>query len=95
MPPERKKKMSTTVKERKTTAENLEEKFDNNESVSDYFNFGNSRPLNNKPKRVTADLPAWIVAALDEEADQLGIARIAVLMTWLAERIRKNRTVER
>jgi hypothetical protein len=95
VPPERKKKMSTTVKKKKTTAENLEEKFDNGEDISDYFQFGNSRPLQDKPRRVTADLPGWIVAALDKEAGQLGIARIAVLKTWLAERIRENRVAER
>ncbi|MEK7286472.1 MAG: hypothetical protein AAB035_04150 [Nitrospirota bacterium] len=37
-------------------------------------------------KRVNGDFPAWVIAAMDLEAERMGVARIAVLKMWAAEK---------
>lgn len=72
-----KKKHST--KKESTTAKNLEKKFDEGESVLDYFETEN--------KRVGVDLPPWAIQALDREAARRGITRQSLIKTWLVDRL--------
>jgi hypothetical protein len=72
------KKKSSTKKAR-TTAENLESRFDRGEGVLDYFETEN--------KRVGVDLPPWAIEALDKEAARRGITRQALIKTWLVDRL--------
>ncbi len=76
---------------RKTTAENFEEKFDNGEDISDYIDWSSARRPGLAIKRINADLPQWMIDALDEEARRLGVARLPVLKMWLASQIEANR----
>ncbi|WP_419783762.1 type II toxin-antitoxin system BrnA family antitoxin [Maridesulfovibrio sp.] len=71
----------------KTTADNLEQKFDDGEEVLDFFDLDSASRLNTENKRVNVDFPAWMVIALDREAKRLGINRQAVIKTWIANRI--------
>ncbi|WP_320169971.1 type II toxin-antitoxin system BrnA family antitoxin [Maridesulfovibrio sp.] len=71
----------------KTTADNLEQKFDEGEEVLDFFDLDSANRLNTENKRVNVDFPAWMVIALDREAKRLGINRQAVIKTWIANRI--------
>lgn len=72
-----KKKTSTS----KTTARNLEAKFDAGENVLDYFD--------TSPKRVNVDFPIWTVQRLDQEAARFGITRQALIKVWITERLEK------
>lgn len=36
-------------------------------------------------RRLSIDLPAWMVDALDREARRIGITRQALIKVWLAE----------
>lgn len=72
------KKKSSTKKAR-TTAENLENRFDRGEGILDYFETEN--------KRVGVDLPPWAIEALDKEAARRGITRQALIKTWLVDRL--------
>jgi len=65
----------------KTTAENLEEKFDRGEAVLDYFD--------TTPKRVNVDFPSWTISRLDKEAERVGISRQALIKVWISERLEK------
>ena len=65
----------------KTTAENLEEKFDRGEDVLDYFD--------TTPKRVNVDFPSWTISRLDKEAERVGISRQALIKVWISERLEK------
>ena len=65
----------------KTTAENLEEKFDRGEDVLDYFD--------TTPTRVNVDFPSWTISRLDKEAERVGISRQALIKVWIAERLEK------
>jgi len=65
----------------KTTAANLEDRFDNGESVLDYFD------TKNAIRRINLDIPEWAIFALDEEAERRGIARQALVKNWLIDKI--------
>ena len=69
------------------TAEELDEKFDNGEDVSAYFDFSKARRPNLEAKRVNVDFPAWMVAGLDREAARLGVTRQSLVKMWIAEKL--------
>lgn len=71
------------------TAKELDEKFDNGEDVSEYFDFSKARNIHEKPQRVNIDFPAWVVSRLDAEARRLGVSRQALVKMWIAERFEK------
>jgi len=41
-------------------------------------------------QRVNVDFPLWVVKALDEASDQIGITRQALIKTWIHERLRQE-----
>ena len=43
--------------------------------------------INEEPKRVNIDFPAWMVQSLDKEAKHVGVSRQAVIKMWLAEKL--------
>ena len=42
-------------------------------------------------KRVNIDFPIWMINALDKEAARLGVARQAIVKTWMAEKLDQTR----
>ncbi len=75
-------------KDQKTIkAEVLDEIFDSgSDKIDEYFDYDHARRPNMELKRVNSDFPAWVVAAMDREAERIGVARIAVLKMWAAEK---------
>jgi hypothetical protein len=66
----------------------LDKKFDENQvDVLDYFDTSKIKMINEEPKRVNIDFPAWMVDSLDKEAKHIGVSRQAVIKMWLAERL--------
>jgi hypothetical protein len=65
----------------------LDKKFDDGEDISEYFDWSKARRPNLEPKRVNVDFPAWVVRALDAEAQRLGVTRQALIKLWIAERL--------
>ena len=74
---------------RSTTAQNLQEKFDDGEDVLDYFDVSRAKILYPKGKRVQLVLPEWLLKALDHEANRLGIDRQDLVKVWISERLGK------
>ena len=70
------------------TAQELDEKFDNGEDVSAYFDLSKARRPNLEARRVNVDFPAWVVEGLDREARHLGVTRQSVIKMWIAERLK-------
>ena len=70
------------------TAQELDEKFDNGEDVSAYFDLSKARRPNLEARRVNVDFPAWMVDRLDKEARHLGVTRQSVIKMWIAERLK-------
>lgn len=71
------------------TAEELDEKFDNGEDISEYFDWTKARLINEVPQRVNIDFPRWVVSRLDRESQRLGVSRQALVKMWIAERLEK------
>jgi CopG antitoxin of type II toxin-antitoxin system len=69
------------------TAAELDEKFDNGENVSEYFDWSKARRPNQEPRRVNVDFPAWMVRDLDKEAGRLGVTRQSLIKMWIAEKL--------
>jgi hypothetical protein len=67
--------------------EELETKFDAGEDVLEYFDLSTLKRPGLEIKRVNIDFPQWMVDALDQEAQQLGIHRQAVIKTWIAQKL--------
>ncbi|MBN2896909.1 MAG: CopG family transcriptional regulator [Campylobacterales bacterium] len=64
----------------------LDKKFDDNEEdVLDYFDTSRINMINEEPKRVNIDFPAWMVHSLDREARHIGVSRQAVIKMWPAK----------
>jgi len=79
---------------KKIKAEDFDRIFDeNNEDIIDYLDLTTARRPNRQVRKVNVDLPEWMIVSLDEEAERLAINRQAVIKTWLAERIDKNKQV--
>lgn len=72
-------KKRRSIRNVSTNAKNLEHRFDEGQSVLDYFETEN--------KRVGVDLPPWAIQALDNEAGRRGITRQALIKTWLVDRL--------
>ncbi len=72
-------------------AEELDELFDKGEEdVLQHFDMSKARRPGREVQRVNVDFPLWMVQLLDAEAEHLGIARQAVIKTWIADRLRSN-----
>ena len=73
----------------------IDKKFDDNEEdVLEYFDTKKIKMLNEEPKRVNIDFPAWMVKSLDKEAKHVGVSRQAVIKMWLAEKLQNLNTKE-
>jgi predicted DNA binding CopG/RHH family protein len=78
------------TKRRKTTAKNLEARFDAGEDVSDYFDFSKAtRPARDK-ERVNVDMPHWMILKIDRIAGRKGLARQAQIKEWLADKLKEE-----
>ncbi|MGF1518034.1 MAG: type II toxin-antitoxin system BrnA family antitoxin [Nodosilinea sp.] len=71
-------------------AEDLDRKFDDGEDVLEYFDLSTLRRPGLEPQAIEVTFPQWMVAALDKEAQRLGIQREAIIKLWLAERLDTN-----
>uniref|UniRef100_Q3ATF6 Helix-turn-helix protein, CopG family n=1 Tax=Chlorobium chlorochromatii (strain CaD3) TaxID=340177 RepID=Q3ATF6_CHLCH len=70
------------------TTEELDDKFDAGEDISQYLDWSQSqRPLLDH-KRINVDLPQWMLNSLDFEAKRVGVKRQAIVKMWLSERIK-------
>ena len=65
---------------------------ENKEDVLEYFDTSKIRMINEAPKRVNIDFPAWMVQSLDKEAKHVGVSRQAVIKMWLAEKLQSLNT---
>jgi len=78
------------MKNNKTTAENLEARFDAGEDVSDYFDDTKAFRPNERKERVNADMPHWMILKIDRIAGRKGLARQAQIKEWLADKLKEE-----
>lgn len=63
------------------SAEEFDAKFDAGEDMADYVDWSQS------VKRINLDVPLWALKAMDKEANRRGIARQALIKTWLIDKL--------
>ena len=80
--------MSATRKAIEISAEELERRFDAGEDITPYLDMGTLRCVNPAPRRVNVDFPAWMVEALDSEANTLGITRQSLIKVVINEHLK-------
>ncbi len=69
-------------------ASEIDKIFDENqEDVLQYFDTSKIKMINEEPKRINIDFPAWMVKSLDKEARHIGVSRQAIIKMWLAEKL--------
>jgi hypothetical protein len=70
-------------------AKKFDQKFEVGEDLTEELDFSKTRRVNQIPRRVNIDFPAWVVEELDMEAGRLGITRQALVKVWIAVKLRK------
>ncbi len=75
-------------------AEDLDRKFDEGEDVLEYFDLSTLRRPGLEPQAIEITFPQWMLAALDKEAQRLGIQREAIIKFWVAERLDATSAIE-
>ncbi|MUL36965.1 type II toxin-antitoxin system BrnA family antitoxin [Gloeocapsopsis dulcis] len=73
-------------------AEDLDRKFDEGEDILEYFDISTLKRPGLELQPIEISFPQWMVAALDKEAQRLGIQREAIIKLWLAERLEATPT---
>lgn len=71
------------AKSKNITAEELDRRFDAGEDMSEYFDWSKATRPGLVQRRVNVDLPAWMIEALDREAERVGVTRQSIIKVWL------------
>ncbi len=69
-------------------ARTFDQKFDAGEDISAHVDWSRARRPNVELKRVNVDFPRWVIEALDQEAQRLGVTRQSLIKLWIAERLK-------
>lgn len=71
-------------------AAEFDRRFGAGEDVSQVIDWDSTGRVNQEPRGVSVDFPAWMVTSLDQEADRIGISRQALIKVWIAERLERK-----
>ena len=72
-------------------AQDVDAAFDAGQDISEHLEIDSSRRTARETRRVNVDFPAWMVEALDEEAQRLGITRQSLIKVWIADRLEQRK----
>jgi hypothetical protein len=73
-------------------AKKFDQAFDDGLDITSNLNLSKAKRVQQAPKRVNVDFPAWMVESLDREANKLGVTRQSIIKVWLAERLAASNT---
>ena len=68
-------------------AKSFERAFDRGDDLKEALELPRASRPNHAARRVNVDFPAWMVDALDREANRVGVTRQSIIKLWLAERL--------
>ena len=68
-------------------AKDLDKLFDAGGDITKYLDLSRARRVNETPRRVNVDFPAWMIHSLDKEASRLGVTRQSIIKVWISERL--------
>ncbi|MCL1889813.1 MAG: CopG family antitoxin [Desulfovibrionaceae bacterium] len=70
------------------SAEEFDRIFDEGkEDIIQYIDLESARHVNLEAKRVSVDVPVWMVQAIDRQADKIGVSRQAFIKFTLHEKL--------
>lgn len=78
------------MKKQSITAAEFDQKFEDNEDLSDFLNLEKASKPGLKPKRVSVDFPEWMVQELDKSAQRLGITRQSLIKVFISEKLKET-----
>jgi hypothetical protein len=70
-------------------AKDFERKFDDAEDITEFLDLSQARRPGHEQQRVNVDFPIWMIEALDNEANRLGVTRQSIIKVWIAERLER------
>ena len=76
-------------------AKNFEENFESGDEILQHLDLSKAKRPMQKQKRITVDIPEWMVDSLDREAGRVGVTRQSIIKVWLAERLEQSQSLER
>ncbi len=65
----------------------FDQQFDDGESVIEHLDLSKAHRPALEQKRISMEVPVWMLTALDREAKRLGVTRQSIIKVWLAERL--------
>jgi hypothetical protein len=71
-------------------AAEFDTKFDNDEDITEFLDLSQLHRPGYEQKRVNIDFPVWMIEALEQEAQRLGVTSDSIIKLWLAERLEKK-----
>jgi len=71
----------------KISAEEFDRRFEEGEDMTPYLDMATARRPGLEVKRVSVDVPAWMVQAIDRQADKIGVSRQAFIKFTLHEKL--------
>ena len=71
-------------------AKDLDRKFDSGEDITTALDLNRAKRINQEPRRVNVDFPAWMIQSLDKEAGRLGVTRQSIIKVWISERLKEK-----
>ncbi|NBD16613.1 MAG: CopG family transcriptional regulator [Cyanobacteria bacterium] len=72
-------------------AEEFDRKFDNNEDITPFLDLSLAHRPGNEPQAITLNLPQWMLEAIDQQAQRLGVTRESIIKVWLAQRLEASK----
>ena len=73
---------------KKISTKEFDQKFDDNEDISQFVDWDKPKRENDSQMRVSVDFPRWMVASLDKEATHLGLSRQALIKLSVVDHIK-------
>jgi hypothetical protein len=78
--------MSKVAKENKRPLL-TDELIESGADLSGFMSNAHAVPAALEPQKINVDFPAWVVAALDREANRRGVPRQSVIKMWIVDRL--------
>jgi hypothetical protein len=78
------------MKSKTISAKEFDRLFDEGADISSHVDRSKARGIHPLIRRVNVDFPYWMVHALDDEAERLGVTRQSVIKAWIAEMIERR-----
>jgi hypothetical protein len=75
------------MKRKSISAEEFDILFDDGGELGEYLKMDQATRPGLESRRVNIDFPAWMVQALDHEAQRLGVTRQSVIKFWISEKL--------